>query len=400
MTFYNQEQSTPTTSTELAELLASMNLSTTGSPPPAPSSARRTFRRQSSGPLTPTTTAEDPAPERSRDAGSEPVEGQGITPGQRAAALFGVGGLSGQAGQRGHWTGRRGTSPATSPTKPLARPRLFQRSATTQVGRSSTMAGSSSLPCPGTPDPRRRLVRHRTDPTLTPSSRNPRPLAGTKRPCTTPPSLSPTSIRSRSGHPNRVIAHQSRRLPRAPEKRRSPALFISSLRACDHLSQRARRTASGQAHSELGMESESLPKRLRRVGLDTGFDVGLERYVQESESDSEGEEMLGRQRRQIWRGKDKRAFGRSRTVGNMDDNGAFESFFGAGGLAMDPEEPEAVATDRWVLSPVAGSPSLFSIPSFAPFPDPASPCGKQAERLQAAKTMDMLVQSMEANLKF
>ncbi|KAI9098194.1 hypothetical protein DFS34DRAFT_619918 [Phlyctochytrium arcticum] len=320
---YNQEQTVPTTSMQLVDLLSTLSLSASTASPASstavfaenasghPATTRRVFRRQSSGPLTEATDTEIAVGPTGHWESHPPSTATAA--GQRAAELFGVGrtnalpgGRSGlthhqsfgptsgspaaagavgsSPGHLSHWAGRSagdGGSPMhISPTKPLARPRTFQRLATANGGQGrrvlfptspsaavqmmdgssissshhNELSSSTPLVCPGTPDPRRRLVRHHTAPDgnrsstcaatsnsactprrhLFPPSRQ---LAGTKRSsCTTPPSQSATRVRplnsmhpSSSTSPRALTARHT--FPRAPEKRRSSSnIFLSASR--------------------------------------------------------------------------------------------------------------------------------------------------------------------------
>lgn len=382
MALTDQEQTTPVTPAQLAEMLATMNMSSLADPVAAQPALsrlhRRPFRRQSSGPLTPTSTTEESVLPRSGINDSPGSAANGLTPGQRAAALFGVGRATAEdvtgrdnhgphigAGSRGdhascqlqrsHWNSRT----TTSPTKPLARPRTFQR-------------GSSTLVAPGTPDPRRRFVRHHTDPVGSPSSGSnsgslPRPLAGCKRPCTTPPSLSPPRRRRELITSTKSL----RSIPRAPEKRRSCAtLFVDDRTAASYRFRLRRMQSAGE--QDFGScagasEAEYSFKKPRRTQSDP--------IVETLQVASEGSIA---------------STGLGYIPGIAPAAGQITPPLSTDTLRMgDPNWNAAAA--------VVQSPSS-AIVSHHHATDPSSPCDKQAERLQAAKTIDMLVQSMELHM--
>ncbi|KAI8589651.1 hypothetical protein BDZ88DRAFT_131211 [Geranomyces variabilis] len=366
-----QEQTAPTSSGELADMMSHMNL--LESPPRQ--SGRRPFGRQSSGPLTEATgvDAEDDdmrvrpvipndywqgSGNKHRLGRQSPSPGRtsasALTPGQRAAALFGLpegggssrsamgpspfsaapmafgasGGASSSDFRSHHWSRSPASSGPPIP-KPLARPRLFKRSWTTAPGvlpddpNYTVMRDGDQLSTPappGTPDPRRKLVRNHTDPlrvgrtrgggkdsermlTSTPAAQ----LAGTKRPCTTPPSRSPMQLRGSASPASSAASPSSsstrgsplkggsssasstassaamhlRNLPRAPGKRprrhlQPSSSFPTSSSSSGASSRIAQsppliRRRYGPAPTAGAPPPTSLTKRLRRAGSESGL---------------------------------------------------------------------------------------------------------------------------------
>ncbi|KAJ3175981.1 hypothetical protein HDU87_005646 [Geranomyces variabilis] len=265
-------------------------------------SGRRPFSRQSSGPLTEATGVDDEDDDirlrpvipddhwqgsgnKHRPGRQSPSPGRtfasALTPGQRAAALFGLpgdggsshntmasspfsaapmafgasGGASSSDFRTHHWSRSPASSGPPVP-KPLARPRLFKRSWTTAPGvvpgdRSDSMMRdgeqASTPPPPGTPDPRRKLARNHTDPlrvgrtrgagrdsewmfTSTPAAQ----LAGTKRPCTTPPSRSPMQFRGSASPTSSAASPSSSSTRGSPSKGGSSSASSTASSAAMH----------------------------------------------------------------------------------------------------------------------------------------------------------------------
>ncbi|KAI8913034.1 hypothetical protein DFJ77DRAFT_466541 [Powellomyces hirtus] len=471
MAFDDQEQTTPTSSRELADMLSSMVLS------PSPLSldqqhsqshhqgARRPFRRQSSGPLTEASSVEDASTEPDHEDHDNkhmlqaiPSFGSPLTPGQRAAALFGVSGggstshsamapmaYGGSSSprdmdsddipalpQRSHWA-------RNSMSKPLARPRAsFQRtwtftlsgqpgdSLTVPMGNDNQQTAASSLPHPpGTPDPRRRLARNHTAPVRAssePSSSSaafrftafstPQQVAGTKRPCTTPPSRSP--IRCHSFSPTSLsivkssrsdISHprtQQGRLPRAPGKRTRRLLPASSLYFTQmntvSLSSPSRLPSAhdcSQEHCRGGCASASssrsapLTKRPRRAGSESEIMTHPGRRRPPRHGSVPMSPPTPCPKNDPLPGTSafppRGTFARSLSMTDPND------------LGLRPVTQHPLDTHTSPSFSHAGTPMdvLFAM---HPPPDPMSPCGKQAERVQAARAVDMLAQSMEHGL--
>ncbi|KAI8824998.1 uncharacterized protein EV422DRAFT_617441 [Fimicolochytrium jonesii] len=461
-----QEQHSPLASTELVAMLASMDLSAIVTDDRASSPGRRAFPRQSLGPLTDASPMEVESPPK-RAASS-------LTAGQRAAALFGVG-ASDSVQQGSHWAARG--FPGKSPTKPLARPRaFFKRSATVHVESTGYSSGhneamllgpsSSTDTAPGTPDPRRRFARTQTDP-LTRSMSITRPahaasaispkgsphrdkgassmrqLAGTKRPCMTPPSRSPSHCLASSCPRQEMHQFQLtllKKLPRAPAKRlRRTATNID-------VPTRIKRLDFDRFLSSFPNEDpqdtviESSNKRVRRTGSETDLKEKVRRYMprpsdpgplasmmpltlDRSTTMGELEGTQGEEANVFLLDPSLHGrllptpapyfFGSSSTTGTSSNTAHAQPIipYTAPASAATPTQQQQQPNDYFSFSLKWSSPHAMASPAAddedsqlafggVHLPEPPSPCFRQMEKAQAAQAVELLVHSLEADLKF
>ncbi|KAJ3148511.1 hypothetical protein HDU86_007441 [Geranomyces michiganensis] len=494
-----QEQTAPTSSGELADMMSHMNLVES---PPRPS-GRRPFRRQSSGPLTEASCVDEDdgddirlrsvisddywqgSSDKHRNGRETPLS---LTPGQRAAALFGLpsgesishdavrpsavsaapmafgasGGASSAEVRSQHWSRSPGLS---GPSKPLARPWALRRSWTTAPGAlpgdsSDAMMQKADQPSvllpPGTPHPRRKLARNHTDPLrisrprgagrdveCTPAAQ----LAGTKRPCTTPPSRSPMQVRgSRSpassaaspssistrGSPSKggsssassaasAAAMHFRNLPRAPGKRprrhlQSSSSFPSASSSSGSSSRSAQspppnRRRYGPSPTAGALPLTPMVKRPRRA--ESASELLRHRHSSPSPRDCPPPTPCPRSEvgfdplappfaspvaRRIsfpLPGNSAPRFSRSLmqrsaplALAMTGSVGETPMFFSANEATAATPPPRVVGEDADPMDTLFAEPSSLL----------SSPCGKQAERAQVARAVESLVVCMEDTL--